>query len=796
MTTDIRSLILRNYNEVSAEEVSIQKQWFREFTEFIWEGGQWGYLFDIWTDKQDGPTITKNNAVWYKVGANNELKINPKRNVYFGVHPTTKKDKRSRFETVASVRCLYADFDAKDEIGDTLEEKLLNTYSKIMSFGLEWGAIIYSGGGFHCYAFLDVPVLLDDDDWRNHMANMQRAFVHEIGADHAASDLPRILRAVPSANNKESYNFPVYSCFVGQPNFESRYDITQMQEFLEERLDAMEAEDEERLKQAEMTRKKLQDGLKISDKQKAAFVKAGFTNALDELASTTQGGGRFSSRSIAAYKIGFSLASRFSDFISEGDIRTGLFTACVSNSLVKDNGDKYVYTQINNGIRDGKANPNHEWMTKLQVPYAQQQQPFPEEPPEWLAAEPDWTPMPPNESPAKYQDYKPSKRDKDMPTTASESEFLKALNMGESIKFSILKDIVDDFTFDLHHGGRKEYFEFPFNHPDMKAMGGFLKWLSEGDVGIVASGTGEGKTAFIQQLFDYWLNINKSSGIMISPEVDDMRIMLRRLGRLGLNIKGDLKDHQVYMSDLNAGRPNPRGARLSEEDMNEVLLLGDYIKTWRGTGDYLLKGGYEDFIRILSETAERIIALRNGTAKDKKGNFIQADPKLVVIDYLQLMNLAVDSAEWDRIERRIIVPFRAFCKIMGVVGLLVSQVTKDTNTGMQKGKLLTHTAMQGVSAQKVDFVITLNVHQEDGYKYPCGIINVSKNNDGRTSFFKVPYIASRFLWLPTTWEPYHQGFLDSAILRVQANPSLYLQEYSSLELQFAQAFIRAGNKFY
>ena len=153
------------------------------------KGGNFGYYW-----RSDNKQTT-----WFKCDHPAQLTTNT--NIYFGVHPIIeRKQGRGTKETVQVVNCLFAEFDAKD-FSDSKEAAL----NHILDLELNPSACIDSGGGYHCYWFLDNPIYLDDDN-RGEIDTLQKNWVKLVGGDPGAADLARVLRVPGSFNAK--YNPP------------------------------------------------------------------------------------------------------------------------------------------------------------------------------------------------------------------------------------------------------------------------------------------------------------------------------------------------------------------------------------------------------------------------------------------------------------------------------------------------------------------------------------------------------------------------------------------------------------
>ena len=162
------------------------------------------------------------------------------KNCYFGVHGLSRPRPSylaSHNEDVSAVNCLFAEFDGVDEVQ---EEEWLPLYVQPALDGLTDGqargalqkaqtaareaayalrpeeykaralarierleqrpsAVWASGGGYQCVWLLRETVHVTDAN-RAHVAGVQRAWVHFVGADPGAHDLRRVLRVAGSHN--------------------------------------------------------------------------------------------------------------------------------------------------------------------------------------------------------------------------------------------------------------------------------------------------------------------------------------------------------------------------------------------------------------------------------------------------------------------------------------------------------------------------------------------------------------------------------------------------------------------
>jgi putative DNA primase/helicase len=125
--------------------------------------------------------------------------------VYFGIHPsaaipTTNAQGeaapaevvRSQIAGIAAINCLFAEFDAKDGHSLATVEALTPAPN----------AIVFSGGGWHCYWLLGETFFLNTEADRARAKALQKRWVAFTGGDPDARDLARVLRVPGTFNGK------------------------------------------------------------------------------------------------------------------------------------------------------------------------------------------------------------------------------------------------------------------------------------------------------------------------------------------------------------------------------------------------------------------------------------------------------------------------------------------------------------------------------------------------------------------------------------------------------------------
>ena len=190
---------LRTYLEREImTDTNMMHQWPEVLSHLV-RGGTWGYYW-----RAQGKL-----SYWWPTRA--PLALPPDvalHDWYFSVHPSEVNrgpKRRSTRKTVAAVNCLFAEFDAKDYGG-----QLSGAIEHVNLLAPSPTVVVCSGGGYHAYWLLQRPFVIGNDEDRDYIEALQKAWVDYTGGDPNAKDLTRVLRVPGTVNHKPDYgpDFP------------------------------------------------------------------------------------------------------------------------------------------------------------------------------------------------------------------------------------------------------------------------------------------------------------------------------------------------------------------------------------------------------------------------------------------------------------------------------------------------------------------------------------------------------------------------------------------------------------
>lgn len=254
----------------------------------------------------------------------------------------------------------------------------------------------------------------------------------------------------------------------------------------------------------------------------------------------------------------------------------------------------------------------------------------------------------------------------------------------------------------------------PFPLQALHTLGGMARVIKPGKlVGIVGI-SGGGKTSLLESMVDSWLTL-RVPALVWSPEWDGDEFIERAVQRYGGAKVDDLYLHEIFVWEKQQGVQNGAGKELPKTTIDQSDKA---IRILRGWEDEV---GYLDcpFLTIGYLQAQIETTLKNLSFK----------PRVLILDYVQLLLAMEQNA--DLTMYNLLMRIKAVCKAYNLVGVIATQVTKDSTKKQADGTILDGLAARYVNDDAFNLFITVNPERdEQGNFYPSAILNVAKNSMG------------------------------------------------------------------
>jgi len=285
-------------------------------------GGTWAYW---WTNPGK-------RSIWWTVDDPAPIPSDTV-NVYFGVHPSSKKkgtNERATIQDVAAINCLFADFDGKD-----FDNGKTGALAHVDALDPPPSVVIDSGGGYHCYWLLADPFTLTTDTKRGRAREVQARWVVHMSSDPGSKDIAHVLRVPGTLNLKPEYGPDFPTVLIIQCDLGRLYDLDD----LEALLPPETAE----------TPASLQIPVQDDAGNNGRWAEAAFKSELVTLASTTEGT-RNDRLNRSAYNLG--------QIIGNGNLdRARVEQALYATARGVGLGEKETLDTMRSGIEAGMTKP-------------------------------------------------------------------------------------------------------------------------------------------------------------------------------------------------------------------------------------------------------------------------------------------------------------------------------------------------------------------------------------------------------------------------------------------------------
>lgn len=248
----------------------------------------------------------------------------------------------------------------------------------------------------------------------------------------------------------------------------------------------------------------------------------------------------------------------------------------------------------------------------------------------------------------------------------------------------------------------------------LRQFGGLAKLWEPGQMGLIISGGGMGKSAFVERCIDN-LNVAGMDAIMWGPEWTAERLQNRAITRYG----GPLMERQMEQEAYEFSRQRhdePETVPLTADERRLAKKLFEEIQGWPGR-TYYVPNTVTHLGRALKMAASDVAYYRD---QDRR-------VALAVFDYAQL---AVKSNDWTQLEM-MLASVQEWSIKTNVFSLVVSQVNKgEADRLRETGKLFTADSAQLISDQRAKLILSLNPVYVDGARLEKAHIVLLKNNIG------------------------------------------------------------------
>lgn len=261
----------------------------------------------------------------------------------------------------------------------------------------------------------------------------------------------------------------------------------------------------------------------------------------------------------------------------------------------------------------------------------------------------------------------------------------------------------------------------PFPLRALHKFSGMARVIKPGKVIGIVGVSGGGKTSLLETMVDSWLGLHVPC-IVWSPEWSPDEFIERAVQRYGGPRTDELYLHEIFIYEQQHGITNGAGVEMTPD---QLAAASKAIGTLR---QFKQEVGYLDCPFMNAAQLQLSI---DATLKT-----IDFKPRVLIIDYVQLLHaMETDS---NLTMYNLLMRLKAICGAYGLVGVLATQVTKDSTRGQQNGAVLDSLAARYVNDDAFNLFVTINPDRnEDGTFQQSAVLNVAKNSVGKKGRVRV-----------------------------------------------------------
>lgn len=251
-------------------------------------------------------------------------------------------------------------------------------------------------------------------------------------------------------------------------------------------------------------------------------------------------------------------------------------------------------------------------------------------------------------------------------------------------------------------------------------------------LGVVGA-SGGGKSTLLETMVDGWLSFHVPC-LVWSPEWEADEFIERAVQRYGGPSTSELYLHEMYITERQRGIKGGIGVEMPTSRMEAAAKAVRTLRSWQE------EVGYLDFPFL---TIAHLMSSMETTLKA-----IDFTPRVLVIDYVQLLHALEPSPDLSMYN--LLLRIKAVCKYYNLLGVVATQVTKESAKGQQQGNVLDSQSARFVNDDAFNLFITINPdRKQDGTLQNSAVLYVAKNSMG---------ISKQRVRVPVDWE--HMVFGD------------------------------------
>lgn len=262
----------------------------------------------------------------------------------------------------------------------------------------------------------------------------------------------------------------------------------------------------------------------------------------------------------------------------------------------------------------------------------------------------------------------------------------------------------------------------PFPLKALHKFGGMARVIKPGKLIGIVGVSGGGKTSLLETMVDTWLGYHVPC-LVWSPEWNADEFIERAVQRYGGPKTDELYMHEIFVYEQQQGITGGAGVELPQNKIDAASRAIAKLRTFRE------EVGYLDCPFLTSNYLQSSI---DATLKS-----VDFKPRVLIIDYVQLL-YAMDT-DPNLTMYNLLMRLKAICVAYNLVGVLATQVTKDSARNQANGNVLDSLAARYVNDDAFNLFITINPDrdEETGAFLPSAVLNIAKNSVGERGKMRV-----------------------------------------------------------